>query len=122
MKVVAVANQKGGVGKTTTAVNLSVAVAISGKKVLLVDLDPQGNASTGLGIRMEKRKFNSHGLINSVAGSVFTTTDTCVPNLQIIPAVPDLASVEGSFGLYSDKTLRERLRGVCRGYDYVFIT
>ena len=93
-QIIAVANQKGGVGKTTTAINLSAALAERGLRILLVDLDPQGNASTGLGVGTNDRKLTTYDLILSdgVPGSIIQQTS--VKNLWISPANSDLASAD----------------------------
>ena len=92
-RIIAVANQKGGVGKTTTAINLSTAVAALGYRVLLLDLDPQGNASTGLGVALPDRRYTSYDLLMGSGGDV-EVANTVVPGLSLIPATPDLSSAD----------------------------
>jgi chromosome partitioning protein len=94
MKILAVANQKGGVGKTTTAINLSAAWASSGLRVLLLDLDPQGNASTGLGIGVQDRGRSSYDLLMEEVSLAEAMIDTAVPGLSLVPANADLASAD----------------------------
>ena len=93
-RVIAVTNQKGGVGKTTTTVSLSAALAGRGQSVLLVDLDPQGNASTGLGIGPEARVRSAYELLQEGEGLSACTLPTAVDNLSIVPATGDLSSAD----------------------------
>lgn len=93
-RIISIANQKGGVGKTTTAINLGAALAEIGHNVLLVDLDPQGNASTGLGSSPEDRKFTTYDLLLDEADLSSVIQDTTIEGLQLAPSTTDLSSAD----------------------------
>ena len=123
-RILAVANQKGGVGKTTTAINLAAALVETGRRVLIVDLDPQGNASTGLGIDPARRARNSYDLLSGEATAQDLVQATAVPNLAVIPATGDLASID--VDLVDDPDRARRLRAALRapgleGWDHIVI-
>ncbi|WP_313524010.1 ParA family protein [Shinella sp.] len=105
-RIITIANQKGGVGKTTTAINLATALAAIGERVLIVDLDPQGNASTGLGIDRRSRELSSYDLMVGSHGVVETAMETAVPNLSIIPSTMDLLGVEMEIAQQNDRVFR----------------
>lgn len=107
-RIITIANQKGGVGKTTTAINLATALAAIGEKVLIIDLDPQGNASTGLGIDRRDRKRSSYELLIGSHGVADVHMPTAVPNLSIIPSTMDLLGVEMEIGRENDRVFRLR--------------
>lgn len=122
-RVIAVANQKGGVGKTTTAVNVAACLAEAGAPVLLIDLDPQANATSGLGLASPPAERSTYGLLAGAAGLDELAERTLVPALRVVPACPDLAGAVVELAAADDKeyVLREALRGRVAGYDYVFV-
>ena len=123
--IIAIANQKGGVGKTTTAINLATAMAAIGRRVLLVDFDPQGNASTGLGIDRRDRKITSYEVLLGAAKIEDALTKTRVPGLSVIPSTIDLSGAE--LELIDLERRTERLKEalaepfVIDGFEYVLI-
>jgi chromosome partitioning protein len=102
------ANQKGGVGKTTTAINLGTALAAIGERVLIIDLDPQGNASTGLGIDRKTRECSTYDVLTGEAQLRESVVPTAVPRLQIAASTLDLAGVELEIGAEQDRAFRLR--------------
>ena len=107
-RVLVVANQKGGVGKTTTAINLGTALAAIGEEVLIVDLDPQGNASTGLGIERAKRTTSTYDVLIGQRSLREVQQSTAVPRLMIAPATLDLLGVELELASHPDRVLKLR--------------
>jgi len=125
-RVLAVSNQKGGVGKTTTAINLGTALAAIGERVLIVDMDPQGNASTGLGVPRETRRVTIYDVVVDQRSIDDAAVQTTVPGLWIVPADADMSGVEIELSQADRRSyrLRDALRAHDDGptaYDYVLI-
>jgi chromosome partitioning protein len=123
MRVLVVANQKGGVGKTTTAINLGTALAAVGERVLLVDSDPQGNASTGLGIGRAQRRHTLYDVLMGERDIADAVVKTALPGLDLVPSDPDLSGIELELGQQARRSfkLRDALDPIRRAKSYTYV-
>lgn len=122
-KIIAIANQKGGVGKTTTTVNLAASLGVLEKKVLLIDADPQANATSGLGIDVQEVELGTYQLLEHTISAQEAIVSTNSPNVDIIPAHIDLVAIEIELvdKQYREYMLKEALKPIVDSYDYILI-
>jgi chromosome partitioning protein len=122
-KVIAITNQKGGVGKTTTALNISAAMALEGERVLVIDSDPQGNLTSGLGIKKDQIRYGLYDIYSSGAPAEEAVMETEIPRLSVITANSDLFGAEIDLLERSERetTLREVIASLGDEFDYIFI-
>nr|WP_321235273.1 AAA family ATPase [uncultured Psychroserpens sp.] len=122
-KIIAIANQKGGVGKTTTSVNLAASLGVLEKKVLLIDADPQANATSGLGIEVEQVETGTYQLLEHTASAEAAIVETDSPNVDIIPSHIDLVAIEIELVDKEEREymLKKAISHLKSSYDYILI-
>ncbi len=123
MKIISVANRKGGVGKTTTTINIATALSAIGKKVLVIDFDPQGNATTSLGIAKKKGQYSSYSVLAGICDAPAAIVHTEIPLFDILPSSPDLAAAEVELVDLENRefVLNKALQKLQQVYEYVLI-
>lgn len=122
-KIISISNQKGGVGKTTTSINVAAAMGILGKKTLIIDLDPQGNSTSGLGINKKEIEKSSYDVLEKDTSAEEATIHTEFKNLDLIPSHINLAAADSGISLFSGKEskLKNKIEHLRNIYDYIFI-